>query len=259
MGIDIGSTASKAVILDKEKSVVSHSLIPLGTGTAGPSKVVDAAYKQAGVKQADVHYTVVTGYGRITFQGAEEQISEISCHARGVFHLNPSARTILDIGGQDIKVIKLNDQGSVTQFVMNDKCAAGTGRFLEVMARVLDIGVERMGELSQQAHTKAMISSTCTVFAESEVISRLSAGVEIPDIIAGIHQSVARRIAALCLRVGSEKDVVLTGGVARNYGIVSAIEEELKNTIIVPTIPQFTGALGAALFALTKGLKAKAP
>jgi predicted CoA-substrate-specific enzyme activase len=253
MGIDVGSTASKAVILDKDKNIVSYSIVPLGTGTSGPSRVVKAAYLRTGIKEADISFSVVTGYGRITYQGAGDQISEITCHARGVFHLNPSVRTIVDIGGQDIKVIKLSAQGIVTQFVMNDKCAAGTGRFLEVMARVLDIGVERMGELSRQARSKVMISNTCTVFAESEVISRLSAGAEIADIIAGIHESVARRIAALCLRVGLEKDVVLTGGVARNCGIVSAIEEELKAKVIIPTIPQFTGALGAALFAWQKG------
>ncbi|MCM0759496.1 acyl-CoA dehydratase activase [Sporomusa sphaeroides DSM 2875] len=253
MGIDIGSTASKAIILNEEKQIATQSIIPLGTGTAGPSRVVEAAYQQAGVRQADINFSVVTGYGRITYQGAEDQVSEITCHAKGVFYLNPSVRTIVDIGGQDIKVIKLNAQGIVTQFVMNDKCAAGTGRFLEVMARVLDIDVDNMGELSRQARSKVMISSTCTVFAESEVISRLSAGETIPDIIAGIHQSVARRIASLCLRVGLEKDVVLTGGVARNCGIVAAIEEELNTKIIIPTIPQFTGALGAALLAWQQG------
>ncbi|NLB52412.1 MAG: 2-hydroxyglutaryl-CoA dehydratase, partial [Syntrophomonadaceae bacterium] len=203
----------------------------------------------AGIERSDISKLVVTGYGRMTFPDADEQISEITCHAKGVHFLVPNARTIIDIGGQDAKVIKLDNQGYVSNFVMNEKCAAGTGRFLEVMARVLEIDVSRLGELGEQAENIVPISSTCTVFAESEVISQLAAGKHIPDIVAGIHQSVARRVAGLTGRVGLTPQVVMTGGVAKNIGVVKAMEKELKVPIIVAPRSQLTGALGAALIA----------
>jgi (R)-2-hydroxyacyl-CoA dehydratese activating ATPase len=255
MGIDIGSSASKVVIVDESGAIVTQKMTAFGTGTTGPARAVQEALSNAGKSLHDVTYTVVTGYGRVNFQEANEQISEISCHAKGGFQQIPSTRTIIDIGGQDMKVIQLNSRGNIGQFVMNDKCAAGTGRFLEVMARVLEIEVDNMGAIAEQAGKKVTISNTCTVFAESEVISQLASGAVIPDIVAGIHQSVARRAAGLALRLGITDDVTLTGGVARNAGVVKALCEELKRRINVPEWPQFTGALGAALFAGEKGRK----
>jgi (R)-2-hydroxyacyl-CoA dehydratese activating ATPase len=253
MGIDIGSSASKVAIVDESGTILTRTMTAFGTGTTGPVRAVQEALSNAGKSSNDIAYTVVTGYGRVNYREANEQISEISCHARGGFHLLPATRTIIDIGGQDMKVIQLNAKGNIGQFVMNDKCAAGTGRFLEVMARVLEIEVDNMGAISRQAGKKVTISNTCTVFAESEVISQLASGAVIPDIVAGIHQSVARKAAGLALRLGVADDVALTGGVARNSGVVQALSEELKRQINVPELPQFTGALGAALYAREKG------
>ena len=249
MGVDIGSASSKVLILKDGKEIIAETVVPVGTGTSGPARALQETLSVAGIERSDISKLVVTGYGRMTFPDADEQISEITCHAKGVHFLVPNARTIIDIGGQDAKVIKLDNQGYVSNFVMNEKCAAGTGRFLEVMARVLEIDVSRLGELGEQAENIVPISSTCTVFAESEVISQLAAGKHIPDIVAGIHQSVARRVAGLTGRVGLTPQVVMTGGVAKNIGVVKAMEKELKVPIIVAPRSQLTGALGAALIA----------
>lgn len=192
---------------------------------------------------------VVTGYGRFAFEGADKQISEISCHAKGIYHLIPTARTIIDIGGQDRKQSDWTAKVAIRQFFMNDKCAAGTGRFLEVMSRVLETTLDQMADLDAQATDTAPISSTCTVFAESEVISQLSNGVSRNNIIKGVHLSVASRACGLAYRGGLEKDVVMTGGVAQNAGVVRAVASVLKTDVIVAPNPQTTGALGAALFA----------
>lgn len=249
MGIDIGSASSKVVILKNGQEILAGAVIPVGTGTTGPARALQQAMAQAGVERNDISRVVVTGYGRVTYQGADEQVSEITCHAKGVHFLIPETRTIIDIGGQDAKVIKLDDKGYVTNFVMNEKCAAGTGRFLEVMARVLEVDVSRLEELGQKAENVVPISSTCTVFAESEVISQLATGQKGPDVVAGIHQSVARRVAGLAGRVGLTPVVVMTGGVAQNGGVVKALEKELKMEIQVAPRSQLTGALGAALIA----------
>ena len=229
--------------------ILAAQVVNLGTGTKGVHQALEAAYAQAGVGPEEVRYAVVTGYGRMTYQGADKQITEISCHAKGVRHLSPEARTIVDVGGQDTKVIRLNDQGGVENFVMNDKCAAGTGRFLDVMARVLEVKVEELGALGAQSTKNLAISSTCTVFAESEVISQLAQGSDKRDIINGIHHSVASRVAGLAHRVGAKELVVMTGGVAQNTGVVKALEEELGRTIHTSPLTQYNGALGAALFA----------
>lgn len=255
MGVDIGSASSKVVILKDGKEMVAGVVVPVGTGTSGPARALQQALETAGVSRSDITKVIVTGYGRMTFEGADEQVSEITCHAKGVHHLVPSTRTIIDIGGQDAKVIKLDEHGYVSNFVMNEKCAAGTGRFLEVMARVLEVSVGELQELGEQAESIVPISSTCTVFAESEVISQLAAGQKGPDVVAGIHQSVARRVAGLAGRVGLVPDVVMTGGVAQNGGVVKAMEKELKVPIIVAPKSQLTGALGAALIAYEKAAK----
>lgn len=257
LGIDIGSASSKVVIIDETKNIVAQAVVAAGTGTSGTTRVLDEVFMKSGLRWDDIAKTVATGYGRIAFQHADKQISEITCHAIGVHHLIPSVRTIIDIGGQDVKAMSITSDGMVAKFNMNDKCAAGTGRFLEVMSKILETEVGNLGKLSGQADSVVTISSTCTVFAESEVISRLSSGVKPANIAAGIHQSVARRVSSLALRVGVTPDVVLTGGVAKNEGIVKALSQELNVPIIVSKDCQITGALGAALIALNEAIYAE--
>jgi len=259
MGVDIGSTASKAVIIRDGEEIVAYNLIPLGTGTRGPEEVYENTLAAAGVTREQVDRIIVTGYGRLNFTHADKQISEVSCHARGIRFLLPSVRTVIDIGGQDIKAMRIGPQGQLTNFVMNDKCAAGTGRFLDVMARVLDVKTEELGEISARSTKEISISNTCTVFAESEVISRLSDKEDISDIVAGIHSSVAKRVAGLALRVGVEGgDIAMSGGVALNTGVVRAMEQELKKPILVHEHCQLAGAIGAAMFAYDDIIKAQA-
>lgn len=249
LGIDVGSASSKALILKDGKDIVAAEVVQVGTGSSGPQRALDKAFEVSGLNKEDISYTVATGYGRFNYPDADKQISEISCHAKGIYFLVPTARTIIDIGGQDAKAIRLDDKGGIKQFFMNDKCAAGTGRFLEVMARVLETTLDEMAELDEQATDTAPISSTCTVFAESEVISQLSNGVSRNNIIKGVHLSVASRACGLAYRGGLEKDVVMTGGVAKNAGVVRAVAGVLKTDVIVAPNPQTTGALGAALYA----------
>ncbi|NFL95578.1 2-hydroxyglutaryl-CoA dehydratase [Clostridium botulinum] len=249
MGLDIGSTTSKGVIIKDGKEIVASVLVPVGTGTSGPLKLIKELKEKSNLTENDIEKTVVTGYGRIQYKDADKQISELSCHAKGVAFLIPGARTIIDIGGQDAKAMKLNDKGKLINFIMNDKCAAGTGRFLDVMAGVLETDVSKLGEISEKFTKEVSISSTCTVFAESEVISHLSANAKKEDIVAGIHTSVVRRVSTLAMRVGIEDQVVMVGGVARNKGIVKAMEKELGHDIKVPELAQLTGALGAAIYA----------
>ncbi|NFV11605.1 2-hydroxyglutaryl-CoA dehydratase [Clostridium sporogenes] len=248
MGLDIGSTTSKGVIMKDGKEIVASVLVPVGTGTSGPLKLIKELKEKSNLTENDIEKTVVTGYGRMQYK-ADKQISELSCHAKGVAFLIPGARTIIDIGGQDAKAMKLNDKGKLMNFIMNDKCAAGTGRFLDVMSGVLETDVSKLGEISEKSTKEVSISSTCTVFAESEVISHLSANAKKEDIVAGIHTSVVRRVSTLAMRVGIEDEVVMVGGVARNKGIVKAMEREIGHNIKVPELAQLTGALGAAIYA----------
>jgi predicted CoA-substrate-specific enzyme activase len=255
MGVDIGSTTSKCVILKDGTKLLSQAIIPSGTGTSGPARAISSALELARTEQGQIACTGATGYGRKTLPLADFQMSELSCHARGARFLFPQARTVIDIGGQDAKALQLGPDGGLLNFVMNDKCAAGTGRFLEVMARVLELDLSRLAEIGAKAEHPAMISSTCTVFAESEVISQLSQNVAIPDIVAGIHRSVAVRAAGLVRRLPVVPDVVMTGGVARNGGVVHALEDELETKIQTSPLSQLAGAIGAALFALDKTTK----
>ena len=238
LGLDIGSSSSKAVLLGENQESLAAQVVNLGTGTKGVGQVLEAVYRQAGIGPEEVRYTVVTGYGRMTYQGADRQITEISCHAKGVFHLSSSARTIVDVGGQDTK-----------NFVMNDKCAAGTGRFLEVMARVLDCPIASLSQLAQQGEEVVPISNLCTVFAESEVISHLSAGVSQANVAAGAIASIATRITGMAGRVGVEPQVVMTGGGALNGALVEALSKSLGHPVCILDNPQVMGALGAAVFA----------
>lgn len=252
LGIDIGSSSSKVVIVDQRKSILFQGAINIGTGSNVIDRLRGQALDRIGAQESDVLYTVVTGYGRTTYQNANTQITEISCHAKGASFLFPKVRTVIDIGGQDSKVIRVGVDGSAEDFTMNDKCAAGTGRFLEVMARVLGCEIGTLSDVAAQSSSGVSISSTCTVFAESEVISQLSRGSKREDVALGALVSVAKRVSGQAGRVGVVPDVVMTGGVALNHYMVKALSDELGYPLAVPESPQTIGALGAALYALER-------
>lgn len=252
MGIDVGSTSSKCVILKNGDEIIAKSLVASGAGTSGPERALRALLDNTGFKIEDLSYILSTGYGRSSVLIADSEMSELSCHAKGAYFLFPDVHTIIDIGGQDAKVLRINNNGVLENFVMNDKCAAGTGRFLEVMARVLEVDVGDLELLGAQSENRVNISSTCTVFAESEVISQLSQGTDRRDIIDGIHRSVASRVSGLVRRIGVVPSVVMTGGVAQNGGVRHALEKELNVTVLTSPLAQYAGALGAALFAFRK-------
>ncbi len=251
-GVDIGSSSSKVVILRDGKNILGKVVVPVGTGTSGPSRAFEQAMKDAHVQRGDIDLVVATGYGRKNFPDAAQQLSEITCHARGVYELAPGVQTVIDIGGQDAKAIKVGPGGVVTNFVMNDKCAAGTGRFLEVMAHILEVEVGQLADLAAASRHEVAISNTCTVFAESEVISQLSSGALREDVAAGIIRSVVRRVAGLARRTGVQSEVVMTGGVSLNWMAVRYMQEELRIAVGVSPDAQLTGALGAALIACSR-------
>jgi len=257
-GVDIGSTMTKVVLMDK-----SGNLLSAIKGPTGPehrqlaNEVMRQALEQASLQIDDISYIVATGYGRLNVPFADRQITELSCHARGVSSLFLNVRTAIDIGGQDAKCMKI-DNGRLISFVMNDKCAAGTGRFLEVTAATLGIRLEDMGDISLNATKKIQISNLCTIFAQQEVVALLSRGEKLENILAGLHDALASRIAALARRLGIEPDLVLTGGVAKNTGMVRAMKESLGCEILVPEEPLLTGALGAAILAKEIYMKAAA-
>ncbi len=247
-GIDVGSLTAEVVIF--EQDIVQSVIVPTGANSRGAAeKAMEQALGAAGLEKADLEFVVATGYGRISIDFADKRITEITCHGRGAYFLDPSVRTVIDIGGQDSKVILLGDSGRVLDFAMNDKCAAGTGRFLEVMAQALEVELENLAELSNQARETVSISSMCTVFAESEVVSLIARGLPREDIARGLHQAIADRTAGLVRRVGLEEKVMITGGVAKNKAVVKALNEKLNKKLIVPREPQIVGALGAALLA----------
>jgi predicted CoA-substrate-specific enzyme activase len=221
------------------------------------NRVMEEALKQAGLSFDEISYVIATGYGRINVPFADRQITELTCHARGVVSLLPTVRLAIDIGGQDAKGLKIVG-GKLTDFAMNDRCAAGTGRYLEVIANALGLRVEDLGSISLKSTRKITISSTCTVFAQQEVIMHMSEGIPLEDIVAGIHDAVASRVARMVKRLKVEPDVVFTGGVAKNIGMVKALEENLGCEVFVPEEPLLTGALGAALLAKELTIKALA-
>jgi len=250
LGVDLGSTAIKAVLLVGGTEVVARRCAPTGHhAQQSAEQLVAALLDQAHVERSEVARTVATGYGRLYYQAADREVSEITCHARGARFLRPDARTVIDIGGQDSKAILLGPNGRVADFAMNDKCAAGTGRFLEVMSRVLHTPIERFGELARTSTRVISISTTCTVFAESEVVGLIARGEALGDIVAAIHRSIASRVAALARRVGSASPVVASGGVARNAAAIDALSAELGEPIHVAPDPEYVGAIGAALIA----------
>ncbi|MGE5592256.1 MAG: acyl-CoA dehydratase activase [Betaproteobacteria bacterium] len=248
-GIDVGSTTTKAVLLDGRVIVGKHA-IPTGVDLAAAAEeCLDAACRAARVAPEKLAALVATGYGRDRVHCAAVKVTEITCHARGARALVPSARVVVDVGGQDSKVIRLDDDGMVADFVMNDKCAAGTGRFLEVMAARLGVALDDFGTRWERAKEAARISSTCTVFAESEVISLLSHGVRPEPIVKGLCDAVAARLAGMVHRVGLGGGLVMTGGVSRNEGVRRSLQERLQVPVAVPDGAQFAGAYGAALIA----------
>ena len=253
LGVDVGSTTSKCLILKNGSEIAASALVPAGTGTSGPGRALAAALSEAGLAREDLAAVTATGYGRASFDcGADFTVSELSCHALGAAALLPGVRTVVDIGGQDAKVLRIGSGGRLESFLMNDKCAAGTGRFLEVMARVLEKDVSELAEMDAKAAGRVNISSTCTVFAESEVISQLAKNVDLHDLVAGIHASVAVRSAGLVRRLGAVPLLGMTGGVARNAGVVRALERELGAPIAVSPLSQLAGAYGAALYGFQK-------
>ncbi|MDR1194648.1 MAG: acyl-CoA dehydratase activase [Peptococcaceae bacterium] len=252
LGVDIGSSSSKAALIDKNGGLIGSQVINQGTGTDAARDIAAILLAAAGVKRQEILYSVVTGYGRMIYRDADAQVTEISCHGLGVARTLPAVRTIIDIGGQDAKVIRLDGEGRVVNFGMNEKCAAGTGRFLEVMARVLGREITALSALAAQSTRPVQISSVCTVFAESEVISQLAAGAAPADVARGAHLSVAARVAGMCGRTGVAPQVAMTGGVALNRDLVDAMAIELGVGIQVPPAPQIMGALGAAYYAQAK-------
>ena len=250
MGVDIGSSTSKCVILRDGETICAASVLQGGAGTSAPERAVDSALSEAGVVLDDIDSIASTGYGRNTFSIANITFSELSCHARGARFLSPDARTVIDIGGQDCKVMQLDDNGRLDNFAMNDKCAAGTGRFMEVMSRILEIGLSEMAQYSEQAESIIEITSTCTVFAESEIISQLSKGADKHALVAGIHRSVAVKAASLAKRMTVTAPVFFSGGVSKNAGVMSALEHELGVEVRTDDRAQLAGALGAALLSV---------
>jgi (R)-2-hydroxyacyl-CoA dehydratese activating ATPase len=247
-GVDIGAGTAKTVIL-ADKRILAYSVLPTGGDSVDAArKTVEEALKKAGIQFNDLKKIIATGYSRNIVPFANKTVTEITCHARGANFLVPQARTVIDIGCQDSKAIRIDERGRVTNFTMNDKCAAGTGRFIEVIARALGLEIEQVGPAALRSNNHCEISSTCTVFAESEIISQRAQGRSREDLIAGALMSIAKRVAIMTSSLGLVEKVVFTGGVAKNIGVKKALEETLGINIIVPGEPQIVGALGAAIF-----------
>jgi len=251
MGVDFGSTTAKTVILDLKGRMVAAHVAHMGAVSGeGVKASVAGALEEAGLTQDDMGRTVSTGYGRRMLDIADKNYTEITCHARGAVAMTPDARLVIDIGGQDSKVIAVDANGLVSQFAMNDRCAAGTGKFLETLARALQVQLAEMGDVALQAKEELKISSMCATFAETEVISLLAEGNSKPDVLGAVHAAIAARTLGLVGRVGKKGPVVMTGGVAKNPAAVRHIEKALGLPLHLPDNPQIAGALGAALLAL---------
>lgn len=252
-GVDVGSTQTKAIILNENAEIVARGIVNTGANVVkAAEKAFQSSRQSAKLEEWDVAYVVGTGYGRYKVLFGDTQITEISCHARGANFLFPNTRTILDIGGQDTKGIRINEKGEVVDFAMNDKCAAGTGRFLEAAAEVMGIFLDELGDVALRSTNPLRITNVCTVFVETEIMNHLSKGKKAEDILAGVHQSIAGRSVSLLRRVGIDPEVTFTGGVSRNKGMVHALQEKIGMKINVSEESQFIGALGAALFALER-------
>src|SRR5690554_2084736 len=249
-GIDSGSTSTNVVIIDNNRNIISTAVIPTGPRVAeSAQRALEEALHKGGIQRKQINNIVSTGYGRARIDFRSRDLTEITCHARGACFLNPGVRTVIDIGGQDSKVIRLDEAGNVVNFAMNDKCAAGTGRFIEMMARSLELTLGKMSSYGLEWDEEITISSMCTVFAQSEVVSLIAEGKEVEDIVHGLNRSVASRVIALGRRIGLEEKIMMSGGVAKNTGVVQALEKKLGTKITISAQPDICGALGAALIA----------
>lgn len=249
-GCDIGSLSAKAVIMEDERIVSTHVIFAKPEPDESAREVMGEALKKAGITREDISFCVATGYGRNNISLADSAESEIACHGKGAQWLMPDVHMVIDIGGQDAKAIRLDSSGNVVRFAYNDRCASGTGRFLEVMAGAMGIGVEDMGDISSGSKNSVSISNQCVVFAETEIISLINAGKQLPDIVKGLHNALPHRVAALARGIELDKEITMTGGVAKNNGMFTALQEALGQKIRkMDTDPQIVGALGAALFA----------
>ncbi|MCK6540500.1 MAG: acyl-CoA dehydratase activase [Anaerolineales bacterium] len=259
-GVDVGSTQTKAIIINEAREIVGRSLIDTGANVVlAAENAYNEALKISGIREEEVEYVIGTGYGRYRVTFGNTQVTEISCHARGAAHMFPGTKTVLDMGGQDTKAIHVNSKGEVLDFCMNDKCAAGTGRFLGAAAAALDIPLDDLGNVAMKAERPVKISTTCTVFAESEVLSWLGKGRKIEDILWGVHLSIASRSIGLMRRVGIEDEITFTGGVTKNAGMIKALEQALGTKLNISADSHYMGALGAALFALDHILAGRVP
>jgi predicted CoA-substrate-specific enzyme activase len=259
-GVDVGSTQTKAVVINEERAIVCRALIDTGANVVLAAENAYAeALRNGDIREEEVEYVVGTGYGRYKVTFGDTQITEISCHGRGAVHMFPGTRTVVDMGGQDTKAIRVSPTGEILDFCMNDKCAAGTGRFLGAAAAALEIPLGELGQVALQAEKAVKISTTCTVFSESEVVSWLGKGKKIEDILLGVHQSIVSRSLGLMRRVGIEREVSFTGGVTRNIGVVTVLNEMLGFPVNVSEDSHYMGALGAALFAMDKIQTSRVP
>ncbi len=252
-GIDIGSNTTKAVIV-KNSKILGYAITKTGAKALNTAEnIYQNALNQANVRRDQISYSIATGYGRnLVSDICDKQVTEITCFGRGSFEVHPKTRTIIDIGGQDSKVIRIDTKGRITSFEMNDKCSAGTGKYLEILSKTLGVNLEDMGKIALRSNGIVAISSTCTVFAESEVISRIANGAPSDHILRGIHKSMAVKVAELAKRVGIQADVLIAGGVAYNEGIVHFLSHQLDTKIKVAQNPQLVGAYGASLIAQEK-------
>lgn len=250
-GVDVGSTQTKAVIINEGLEIVGRSLIDTGANVVqAAEKAYLNALNDSGRREEEVVYVIGTGYGRYKVTFGDTQVTEISCHGRGAVHMFPDTRTVLDMGGQDTKAIAVSETGEIVDFCMNDKCAAGTGRFLGAASMALDIPLDELGSTALKSEKPVKISTTCTVFAESEVLSWLGKGKKIEDILLGVHKSISSRSISLLRRVGLNQQITFTGGVAKNVGMVEVLNENIGKELNVSNESHFMGALGAALFAM---------
>jgi predicted CoA-substrate-specific enzyme activase len=251
VGIDVGSTQTKAIAVDTARAIVARALIDTGANVirAG-QRALDTLITDTGIARGDVKFVVGTGYGRYKIEAGDTQVTEISCHARGAQILFPGTRTVIDMGGQDTKAIKIGPEGDVLDFCMNDKCAAGTGRFLAGAAEVLGLSLDEIGEISLKGTKPIRLTSVCTVFVESDILSHLAQNKKIEDILAGVHEAIASRTIGLVRRVGMDPEITFTGGVARNAGMVRSLEAKLGAPLNISPEAHYCGALGAALFAM---------
>lgn len=250
IGLDVGSSTTKAVIIDSQRTILGSHLVDTGaSGAEAARRCLEELSRKSGADITGVP-TISTGYGRSLIGFAKESVTEITCHSIGVHHLNPEIRLLIDVGGQDSKAIRIGESGRPRDFELNDKCSAGTGRFLEVMARVLEVSINELGPFALQSHSPSTISSTCTVFAESEVVGRIGAGESPRDIAAGVHAAMASKISTMSKRVGIVTPICVTGGVALNPAFRHYLSKQLGAELWMPNNPQLTGALGAALLSL---------